>query len=128
MILLLAIFLIVFKAVYDGLKTRGLHIPSAMVMWVFLAVNTLGLFAWATGNPFLWDVQFIPYWKVIIGFVLVRFALFDVIWNISAGMKLNYLGRTKFYDEFLGLVPRGFVWFVKIVIALPVGLTFLIKG
>ena len=37
--------------------------------------------------------------KVLIGYVLLRIALFDFIWNIAAGQSLDYIGFTKIYDQ-----------------------------
>jgi hypothetical protein len=112
--LLLAIFLIVFEAVFEGLKTGGHHIASEMVEAVYLSGVTFGLFAWLNWkqvNSFF-DRQSIV--RVLIGYVLLRFALFDLVWNISADQDLLYYGITKAYDIFMSKLG-GWCWFLKIV-------------
>jgi hypothetical protein len=125
MIFLLAIFLILFEAIYEGLKTRGFHIASASVEFVYRAVITIGLILWVSDVTLFHSDHLL--WKSIGGYILLRFAIFDLIWNISAGQNIFYLGRTKLYDKYLSKVPVGFVWFIKIIVVLPVGLTWLIR-
>lgn len=109
--LLLALFLIVTEAVFEGLKTGGHHIASEMIEAVYLACITFGLFAWINSvKPF----EYKPILKILIGYVLLRFALFDIIWNISAGQDWFYYGITKAYDIFMSKLG-GWGWFIKII-------------
>jgi len=112
--LILALFLIIVEAVFEGLKISGHHIASELVEMVYLAVVTFGLFAWLNWkqvNSFF-DRQSIV--RVLIGYVLLRFALFDLIWNLSAGQEWNYYGITKLYDIFMAKLG-GWGWFLKII-------------
>ena len=115
MIILVAIFLILFEACFEGLKLAGFHIASELVEMVYLSGITLGLFAYFSGQK-SWPYKsyFI---KILIGYVLLRFAIFDVIFNLSAGLSLNYIGDTKLFDkglnwlrEMWGMSP---VWFLR---------------
>jgi hypothetical protein len=124
MIFTLAIFLIYFEAVYEGLKTRGKHIASEFVELTYLIIITASVLMWASGIRFIFASDHLL-WKTFAGYLLLRFAIFDTIWNISAGQKWNYIGNTKLYDKFLAKTG-SWGWFVKIV-SLIVGLTFLIK-
>jgi len=125
-ILILALFFIVFEAVHEGLKIRKKHITSGVIEFIYLAVVILSLFAWVMGIRFPYYIDSAPYLKVIGGYLLLRFALFDLIWNISADQRWFYLGRTKLYDRFLSKVPTGFIWFIK-VICIPLALAWLLN-
>ena len=85
--LLLALFLLI-EAVFEGLRTGGHLLAAELVEVIYLAGITFGLFAWLNWkqiNSFFDRGKLI---KVLIGYILLRFALFDVIWNISAGQGL----------------------------------------
>lgn len=109
--LLLALFLIIFEAVFEGLKTGGHHIASELVEAVYLGGVTFGLFAWINGVK---SFEYKPILKVLIGYILLRFALFDLVWNLSAGQEWNYYGITKLYDIFMAKLG-GWGWFLKII-------------
>jgi len=125
-ILILALFLIVFEAVYEGLKIRKKHIASGIIEFIFLTVVILSFFAWPMGRQFPFNVNPASYLKVIGGYLLLRFALFDLIWNISADQRWFYLGRTKLYDRFLREVPISFIWFIKII-CIPLAWAWLVN-
>ena len=108
--LLLAILLLL-EAVWEGLRTGGHLLAAEIVEFVYLAGVTIGLFAWLNWrqiNSFFDRGKLI---KVIIGYILLRFALFDIIWNISAGQDLFYYGTTKLYDRIMtSLGSWGIMW------------------
>ncbi len=112
--LILALFLIIVEAVFEGLKISGHHIASELVEMVYLAVVTFGLFAWMNWTQInsFFDRKSIV--KILIGYILLRFALFDLIWNISAGQEWYYYGITKAYDIFMSKLG-GWGWFLKII-------------
>jgi hypothetical protein len=99
--LILAIFLLL-EAVSEGLRTGGHYLASEIVEVIYLAGITYMAFAWLN-----WRLTSITYTrldsllKVLIGYLLLRFALFDVIWNISAGQDIFYYGTTKLYDRIM---------------------------
>jgi hypothetical protein len=129
--LLLAIFLILFEATYEGLKTRGKHIASEMVEFLYLGGITLICFAWITGINYPFEINSAPYWKIIAGYVLLRFALFDLLFNIMCGVDIFYIGRRKFYDKVLQwLIDKGvqanLIWFARFI-CLCVALAWLLN-
>jgi len=96
-IFILALFLIVFKAVPDGLALAGHKTLAGVFYFIYLSGTTLGLFAWKTG---LRMYEYKPIFvRVIIGYVLLRFALFNLILNKCARLDLFYIGKTKLYDQ-----------------------------
>jgi len=107
--LLLALFLIVFEAVFEGLKTAGHHVASEIVEAVYLSVITFGLFAWINSVT---AFDYKPIVRLLIGYILLRFALFDIIWNISAGVEWYYYGVTKLYDKIMSALG-SWGWMVK---------------
>jgi len=116
--ILIALFLIVFEAVYEGLVVRGKSLASEVVELVYRAVLTLVLFAWVTGAKSIIniDIQFI---RIIVGYVFLRFSIFDVIWNLAAGQPINFIGSTKLFDKFLqkirNLWGMNSIWFVRFI-------------
>ena len=113
MILLTAIFLIVFESVPDALALKNKTI-AGLVLFVYRAVVTLIIFAWMTG--IVYGLNLHSYVYIIAGYVLMRFAIFDFIYNLTAGLKLTYIGKTKLSDKF-------WQWFFKVT-RFPVGLFF----
>lgn len=123
--LVLAILLIILEAIYEGLKCRNKHITSEIIELVFLCVLISFSFFWLNEVRFPYVVEYMPLWKVLGGYVLLRLALFDLIFNISAGVKLTYIGTTKLYDKILqkivqmgGVGTLFFIRFILLVIAL----------
>jgi hypothetical protein len=96
--LLLALFLIIFEAVFEGLKIAGHHIAAEFVEATYLFVITVGLFCWFNNVK---SFEYKPIVKILIGYVLLRFAIFDVVWNLAAGQSWNYYGVTKVYDKIM---------------------------
>ena len=97
MALLLAILLIVPKAVIDGLQLRGNKTLAGVIEFIYLAYTTLIALAWLYGmcptDP-LKDY----FWVTLVGFVLLRYGIFSIIFNLIVGLKLSYIGNTKVFD------------------------------
>ena len=116
MILLTAILLILLEGIYEGLKTRGKHIASASVEFVFLALVTTLALAFISGRVTPFDYPDIPFWKIMFGYLFLRIGLFDLVWNLSAGKGIYYIGKTKLYDKFWGwLIDRGKIAMILIL-------------
>ena len=125
MLLIIAIGIILIEAIGEGLLKRfdspiNEIIFDAWIQWVI----ALMFF----GSWFIWAIHFdgyhVPTWKIITGFVFVRFAIFDVIWNISRGVKWNYYGTTKLYDRIMfELAEYG--WMLKAIAGI-IGICFLL--
>lgn len=112
MILLTALFLIFFKAIPDGILLRKYKTAfwlknykaiASLFMTTLFAVTILLSFACLMGISFNYGDN---YWFVIIGFLLMKFAIFDPIHNLVAGLKISFIGTTKFWDRF-------WQWFFK---------------
>ena len=125
MILIYAIAIILIEAIGEGLLKRfnspiNEIIFDAWIQWVIALMFFGSWFIWAIH----FDGYYVPTWKIITGFIFVRFAIFDVIWNISRGVKWNYYGATKLYDRIMfELAEWG--WMVKIICGI-VGVVFLL--
>ena len=124
MILLFTIFFILFEAISEALIKK--RYPDSFifkwwVQWIIAFALFLGWFIWA----FNFDKYYVPTWKLITGFVFVRFAIFDIAYNLTSGLKWNYYGNTKLYDRIMAkLADWG--WFMKIVLFAPMGGAFLL--
>jgi len=122
--LLTAILTILFEAITEGLLKR-----FNKAQWLFnnyvQAVIAVGLFiVWLFVFALPFDGYYVPTIKLITGFIFVRFAIFDVTWNLARGVKINYYGTTKLYDRIM--VRLGsFGWFLKLICGI-VGICFLI--
>jgi hypothetical protein len=118
--LVLVIFLILFEATYEALKTKGKDIASEFVEFIYLAVTITICFAWINEIPFPFSITSAAFWKVIGGFVLLRFGIFDLIFNIVCGVNIFYIGKRKFYDKVLQwLINKGvqpnLIWFARFI-------------
>lgn len=123
MILFTAIIIILTEAITEGLLKRlipGSFIFDLWTQWVIAITLFSVWFIWA----FHFDGYYVPIAKMIIGFVFVRFAIFDVVWSLARGVKWNYYGTTKWYDRIMTeLAEWG--WMLK-MICLIVGMCFLL--
>ena len=115
-IILIALFLIVCEAVYEGLSIRGKRLASELIEDIYTGLIIVVVSLW------LATVTDIPLWKIITGIIMIRFATFDIIWNISAGQRWFYYGN-KLYDRIMISLGR-WGWFVK-AICLIVGICIL---
>jgi hypothetical protein len=132
MYLLVALFLIIFEAVPEGLALGGHKTIAGIIEFIYRAGITLTVFAfftkqypddrklYETGLRITYSVNF---WWIIAGYVLLRFALFDIIHNISAGIPTFSVGSTKVFDIVMSKLG-SWGWFLKFCCALP-GITFL---
>lgn len=137
MYLLIALFLIVLEAVPEGLALGGHKTVAGIIEAIYLAGITLTVFAYWTGqypkkrdglytpigNMWMWYNE--KFWIYVAGYVLLRFALFDIIHNVSAGLPVFYIGTTKLFDIIMAkLVSWG--WFVRFIGGI-IGVTWLVK-
>jgi len=111
MILTIAILVILTESIGEGILKRfkpTSFIFDNYVQWV-IAVFLFALWFIVAYNL---DGYYVPTWKIIIGFVFVRFAVFDVIYNLSAGNKWYYYGTRKWYDRTMYKLGE-FGWMLK---------------
>jgi hypothetical protein len=124
MILLYAILIIVFEAIAEALIKRHFPAVSAIVFrWWVQWLIAIALFALWLLIVLNFDKYYVPVWKLITGFVFVRFMIFDIIYNLTSGLKWNYYGTTKLYDRIM-IRLGGWGWFMKGVCGI-IGICFL---
>ena len=124
MILLFTILTNALEAVYEGLYDNGKKTISGIIEFVqkLIGITTV---AYVTYGLTVGTID-IPLWKIITGFVLIRFLIFDYIYNKTRGIPLYYTGTTKLYDKLLSKVPGHFILFVKVILGI-VGTIFLLN-
>lgn len=83
-----AIFLIALEAIHEGLALAGHGIASGIAEGIYLTGVTVGLFAFITGQL---RFEYRPMARILIGYILLRYALFDLIHNQAAGLPLDYM-------------------------------------
>ena len=125
MILIYAILIILTEAIGEGLLKRfdtGINevIFDRWNQWV-IAFMFFGIYLMMAFN---FTGYFVPAWKIITGFVLVRFATFDVTINLAWGQKWNYYGTTKWYDRIMYELG-SFGWMMKVISGI-IGMVFLL--
>lgn len=126
--LLLALFLIVFEAIPEGLADRGMKTFAGILEALKLVVITGLLFLFFNG---IIRFEYNSYiWYIVVGYILVRFSLFDLLYNLSRGVELNHVGTTKLYDKVYFSItkkmPFPYILFVKLVF-ITCGISMLLK-
>lgn len=135
----IALFLIVFEAVTEGLALAGHKTIAGCIEFVFLAGVTLTVFAYFTQSysgegkyriqysNFLARVFYTQnnFWWYVAGYVLLRLALFDIVHNVSAGLPVFYLGDTKLFDIVITKLA-SWGWFMRFIGGI-IGITWLLK-
>ena len=126
MLLITAILFIASEAIAEGLIKR--HLPNLAefifkisIQWA-IAILLFVLWLFVLALPF--DNFYVPIGKLIAGFVLVRFTIFDVLWNLARGVRWDYCGTTKLYDRIM-FELGGFGYLLKFVAAF-MGVCFLL--
>lgn len=51
----------------------------------------------------------------IAGYVLLRYFLFDAVWNVTSGKRIDYIGDTSLYDRILSKVHPSLIVFTKLL-------------
>lgn len=123
MILLLTILTNALEAIYEGLYDNGKRTISGIIE-LFQKLIGITTVVYVTYGLTVGTID-IPLWKIIVGFILVRFLLFDYIYNKTRGLHLYYQGMTKIYDRLLSNVPAHFILFIKVIAGI-IGIVFLL--
>ena len=123
MVLIIALLFILTESITEALIKK--RYPDSFifkwwVQWIIAFALFLGWFIWALN----FDKYYVPTWKLITGFIFVRFAIFYIAYNLTSGLKWNYYGTTKLYDRIMiRLADWG--WFMKAVLGI-IGICFLL--
>jgi len=107
MYILIALFIIILKAIADGLALAHHKEIAGIIEFVWQSGMILTLYAFFTGVLETQRRDLGKFLKVIGGFLLLRFAVFSVILNICAGLEWNYIGNTKLFDI---IINKFFTW------------------
>jgi hypothetical protein len=125
MVMLYAISFICGESITEGLILR--HCPAVsdvLFLWWVHWLIAIGLFAIWLIIALKCNKKYISVWKLILGFIFVRFLIFDVSFNISAGQEIFYYGTTKLYDIIMTSLG-SWGYFMKLVCG-TVGTVFLL--
>lgn len=122
LILIFSIVWPILEAVYEGLYDNGKKTVSGIVEFLHKLV-VVGTTAFVTYGVTVGMID-IPVWKLILGFVFIRFLLFDYTYNITRKLPLGFIGTTKIYDKVMSKLTS---WghFVKVICGV-VGTAFLL--
>ena len=78
-------------------------------------------------QPFLIDFNKEDFWWKIPAYTLLRFAIFDAVYNTTRGLPYYYNGSTSHYDNVMSeLMPGRFSTFPK-AMALTVGISLTLR-
>lgn len=131
MLIIFVLFLIIFEAIHEALYDNNHKTLSGIIEFVYLSVITLSILSWLRGL-YIFDITYIPFIKIVLGYLFLRFALFDAVYNLLRNLPLFYVGDTKLFDKILtrffkwtGFPKEHFLAMIKICL-LCVGITFLI--
>ena len=128
--ILIAMFLILFEAIPEALALKGHKTTAGVIESIYRIVITVIVFLWLTGTlnqSYGHNIYFI-----IGGYVLLRFAIFDIVFNLIAELPVFFIGSTKLFDKFwqwffatTKFPVIGFLAMIKFI-CLCIGLTWLI--
>lgn len=123
MILLYCFLFISPEAIVEALIKK--HYPDSIIFkwWIqwIIAIALFGVW-FLIALPF--DKYYVPEWKLITGFIFVRFAIFDFAYNITSGLPLMFYGTTKLYDRIMAKLGNyGLMW--KVIFGI-IGTIFLL--
>lgn len=125
--LFVALFLIVFEAVSEGLALGGHKMLAGIIEAVKLVGVVFVIYAFFAGFRYthtgLHTVA--EYLFLVAGYFLLRFGIFDIIFNISAGQEVFFRGTTKLYDIIMERLGN-WGWFIQLCCVLP-GIAFLME-
>lgn len=126
MLLLLVLFFVITEAFYESCKDKGisgiLEFSNRSASAMFFLMFMVGIV-----NPISVDI---PLWKAVLGYLFVREAIFDYLYNWMADLEWWYIGKTKWRDRFyrwlFRKVPNNFILFTRFCVGL-MGAGMLIK-
>jgi len=101
-ILLFTLLFNALDAISDALYDEGHKLLSGMLEFILKAGIVLICLLWFKGIVyFSTDKEF---WSLVISFALVRYAIFNLIYNAIRSLNLGYIGNTKLQDKILRFV------------------------
>ena len=98
----IATLLIIGEAIFEGLRTAGYYLAAEIIEAIYLAGIALIIFAGINEKiPGRVRVRGMNLLKILVAYLLLRFAIFDITWNLAAGQNWLYYGSTKLYDRIM---------------------------
>ena len=131
-LLVIILFLIISEAIYEALYDEGKKTLSGLVEFFYRAVVTVMALLWLS-DKFSLPSSPVPLWKLIGGFIFIRYALFDLTYNLIRKLPWFYIGQTKIFDKVWNwffrktMFPVGhFLWLTKFILLL-IGIAWLLN-
>jgi hypothetical protein len=132
--LLIAFLLILFKAIPDAVYDRGYKTFSKYLRFWYDAGFYFVVFLLTTNYyPYNGSRINIDFWYIIAGALLLRWSLFDLIYNLIKKNPVFYVGTTDPIDKLFGWffrwsgIASGHFLFMFKLISLAIGITWLLK-
>ena len=123
-LLITALLVILAEAISEALIKK--RYPDSFIFkgWLqwFISIALFGIWLFAIALPF--DGYYVPTVKLILGFVFVRFLIFDFAYNLTSGLPLMFNGTTKHYDRIMAELG-GWGLMMRIILGI-VGICFLL--
>jgi hypothetical protein len=125
MLLIYALIFILVEAIGEGLLKRKNYSINEIVFdaWIQWIIALLFFSVWFI-MAFHFNGYYVLVWKMIAGFIGVRFLFFDIAYNLSAGNKWYYYGTRKWYDKTMAKLG-SWGWMVKVICGI-IGVVFLL--
>lgn len=125
MLLIYALIFILVEAIGEGLLKRKNYSINEIVFdaWIQWIIALLFFSVWFI-MAFHFNGYYVPVWKMIAGFIGVRFLFFDIAYNLSAGNTWYYYGTRKWYDRTMAKLG-SWGWMVKVICGI-MGVVFLL--
>ncbi|HOW41629.1 MAG TPA: hypothetical protein PL123_13875 [Bacteroidales bacterium] len=118
MILIYTILFILIQPVFEAVQNAFKPGWSSIVRIINPAIRIIigAIWFFTCTSP---TIYYVPTWQLIVGYILVCFALYDSIWNLTSiicGKKISiwYYGDTKTYDLVMAELDT-FGWMMKAV-------------
>lgn len=118
--LYLALFLIFFEVFPEALADSGRKTFAGVLESIYRGCVAIALFGIAAG--FQYNFGTMDYfWYHIGGYILLRYALLDVIYNLINELPIGYVGKTKLWDKIYGKITAkvhiSLILFLKALLA-----------
>ena len=98
---LLILFFIISEAIYEALYDKGQKDVSAIVEFAHKACMILFVVAHLGGAGWAFGLYTDSPGYLLVGWILLRFALFDSMYSLVRGKGILYFGTVKAYDKIM---------------------------
>ena len=101
-LIMIGVFLVVIflEAFYETQYDKGKKTLSGEIENVFLFI-LIGALCFLETPPILYPVSYQGAILLFIGYILIRYATFSVLWCLMMGEGPFYVGNTKLYSKFM---------------------------